>query len=108
MFSIEGNTIYLTRGDTLFLTVNLTDSDGEPYEPSDGDIIRFAMKRRLTSKEPILLKNISTDTLTFEIEPEDTKSLPYGQYSYDIEFTEEYGHVTTVILDKFNITEEVY
>lgn len=108
MFSIKGNDISLTRGDTLFLTVGLTDNDGEPYTPVEGDRIRFAMKKRINSKDLIMYKNISLEDLTFEIKPEDTKELAYGTYVYDIELTDAEDHVTTVILGDFKITEEVY
>ncbi len=108
MFSVKDNNISLTRGDTLFLTVDLVDSDGDPYVPQDGDTIRLAMKRRMNSSDLVLLKDIPTDTLTFEIKPEDTKELKYGTYHYDIELTDADGHVATVIIGKFTVTEEVY
>lgn len=108
MFAIKDNDISLTRGDTLFLTVDLTDNEGDPYESQEGDSIRFAMKKKISSTQLIMLKNIPIDTMTFEIEPEDTKELSYGTYVYDIELTDSHGHVTTVILGKFKITDEVY
>lgn len=108
MFSISNNDISLTRGDTLFLTVNLTNSEGEPYVPQQGDTLRFAMKKKIASEQPIILKEIPINTMTFEFKPEDTKELSYGSYVYDIEVTDAHGHVTTVILGKFKITEEVY
>lgn len=108
MFSINDNNISLTRGDTLFLTVNLTDNAGDVYEPQEGDTIRFAMKKKIASTQLIMLKNIPTNTMTFEIKPEDTKELNYGTYVYDIELTDAHGHVTTVILGKFTLTDEVY
>lgn len=108
MFSVKDNDIALTRGDTLFLTVDLTDSDGDKYSPREGDVLRFAMKKRISSAELVILKDIPVDTLTFEIEPSDTKELMYGSYVYDIELTDAEGHVTTVIMGKFKVTEEVY
>ena len=108
MFTINDNNISLTRGDSLFLTVDLVDSDGDPYVPSEGDSIRFAMKRRMNSPDLVMLKEIPTDTLTFEIEPEETKELKYATYVYDIELTDADGHVATVIIGKFTVTEEVY
>ena len=108
MFTITDNNISLTRGDTLFLTLNLTDSDGDTYVPTDEDSIRFAMKKNIKSSTCLILKPIPYDTLTLEIEPADTKSLAYGTYVYDIELTDSEGHVTTVILGDFKVTEEVY
>lgn len=108
MFTIKNNDISLTRGDTLFLSVDLVDSDGDPYVPSEGDVLRFAMKRRMNSPDLAMLKEIPTDTLTFEIKPDDTKELKYATYVYDIELTDSDGHVATVIIGKFTVTEEVY
>lgn len=108
MFSIKGNSISLTRGDTLFLTVALIDPDGSEYEVQEGDTLRFAMKKRIKSEECLILKSIPTDTLTLEIEPQDTKPLEFGDYVYDIEFTDAAGHVSTILLGTFSITEEVY
>ena len=42
MHSINGWDISLTRGDTLYITVNIT-KDGEPYTPAETDVIRFAI-----------------------------------------------------------------
>lgn len=108
MFTVNNNDISLTRGDTLFLTVDLTDSEGDKYVPREGDTLRLAMKKRVSSTELVMLKDIPVDTLTFEIEPSDTKELAYGSYVYDIELTDAEGHVTTVIMGKFKVTEEVY
>ena len=44
MLNIDGNNkITLTRGDTLTLTLELTGTDGNPYEPEEGDSLRFAI-----------------------------------------------------------------
>ena len=107
---INGKTISLTRGDTLRVKVDIFNHDGTVYEPIEGDSVRFAMKTKYGDKEPILLKDISTDTLLLEIEPEDTKELkqPFD-YVYDIQLTHANGDIDTFIdKAKFKITEEVY
>lgn len=104
MTNIDGTTISMTRGDTLILQISIT-SDGEPYEPQEGDELRFAMKRaRLNARqteyvdtEPLLVVDIPTDTLVLRIESEDTKSLPFGEYVYDIQLTYGDGIVDTFV-----------
>lgn len=104
---IKGTDITLTRGDTLFLQLSLT-KNGEPYTPAQGSTIRFAMKERYTDTEVVLEKAVPMDTLILEFVPADTKPLPMGKaYVYDIELTDEYGHVDTFIQGKFKIGNEV-
>lgn len=106
---VNGNNITLTRGDSLILHVSMTRND-EPYTPSAGDSIRFALGRdKRGTSEPIILKNIDINDMTLRIDPEDTKTLSYGTYYYDIEYTSEEGYVDTFIgPSSFKLTEEVY
>lgn len=115
MYSINGTTISLTRGDTLLVQVEMT-RDGTPYTPVEGDSVRFALKSGLNStgkdmKEstPLILKDIPIGTMILELEPEDTKSLSFGDYVYDIEITFANGKVDTFIANsKFKLTPEVH
>lgn len=107
-YSIAGSTITLTRGDTFRATVNITDSKGHPYLPSMNDQIRFAMKKTYQDPEPLLIKDIPSDTLLLSLDPEDTKLLPFGNYVYDIQLTDEFGNVDTFITtSRLVLTEEV-
>lgn len=106
--SINGENISLTRGDSLILHVDVT-QNFEPYVPQEGDVIRFALKKNSNDQEVLILKNVDLDSMQLIIEPEDTKSLPYGTYKYDIELTTVGGFVDTFIGPaNFKITEEVY
>lgn len=118
MFKIEGTTITLTRGDTFVCTVGMKrKSTGQAYTPTSGDSIRFAMKHptmtpdfgAYTDSTPVLQKTIPYDTCRLRIEPNDTKTLPFGQYVYDIEITMEDGTVDTFIdTAKFILAPEVH
>jgi hypothetical protein len=111
MMKLNGNTIYLTQGDTLDLQVNILDQDGEPYSPSPEDSIRFALKKNYADDEPLILKEIPSETLRLRLESEQTKLLPVSKtpYVYDIEITLSDGTVDTFIdRQKLYITEEVY
>lgn len=101
MIEIEGTTITITKGDSALITVQAFNPDGSAYEPEEGDTIRFAMKRNYYDAEPILVKDISLDTMELRLEPEDTKDLEAGpangRYKYDIELSKADGTVDTFI-----------
>lgn len=97
MQRISGKNITLTRGDSLVLTVSITKPDGTTYEPQEGDVIRFAMKKRYTDSEPLIVKTIPHDTMELYLGPDDTKSLAFGSYVYDMQLTYANGDVDTFI-----------
>lgn len=114
--SIDGNAITLTRGDTLLLKVTIT-RDGEEYTPTSSDKVRFALKHKelkddksdFVDDEPLILKDIPTDTMLLQLDPEDTKDKAFGRYVYDIEITLPDGYVDTFITKApFKLTEEVH
>lgn len=114
-YKIKGTTIILTRGDTLYVKVNIM-KDGEPYAPETGDTVRFALKHKTmtadggeyTDAEPILTKVIPNDTMVLQIDPNDTKTLHFGDYAYDIQITFADGSVDTFITaSTFRLTPEV-
>lgn len=108
-YSISGTTITLTRGDSFMAQVSIADKDGNPYVPTEGDSVRFAMKAKCTDPKPLLVKDIPIDTLKLVLNPEDTKELAFGNYVYDIQLTKATGEVDTFITtSKIKITEEVY
>ena len=105
---IQGNKIRLTRGDSLRVTVIIT-QDGEPYTPIEGDSVRFALKKDFDDPIPLVLRDIPIDTLQLVLVPEDTKPLEFGKYWYDVELTKNDGTVDTFIgPERFYITEEVH
>lgn len=107
---IQGSKITLTRGDSLRIYISLKYKNTKTqYIPEEGDQIRFALKKKYSDIEPLILKQIPTDTLLLHLTHEDTESLNVGSYVYDIELTHANGDVDTFI-DKaiFAITEEVY
>lgn len=115
-YSVQGNVITLTRGDTLDLTVEIFNGES-PYTPASGDSIRFALKhdRRNVAgtdyedTQPIITKTIDTSDMILHLDPTDTKSLGFGSYVYDIELTKADGTVDTFITaNKFVIAPEVH
>lgn len=109
MYKIEGTAITLTRGDSFYAEVIMKNPDKTDYTPQQGDSVRFALKKKYQDAEPLILKQIPTNTLVLHLEPEDTKSLPFGKYVYDIELTKANGDVDTFIYEsEFEIAKEVH
>ena len=108
MVKIVGTAIQMTRGDTLKALVGMKIQGGEEYRPVEGDVVRFAMKKKYSDEEELISKVIPNDTLMLHLEPQDTKELEFGKYVYDIQITYANGDVDTFI-DRavFELTEEV-
>lgn len=107
-FSIKKNVITITRGDTLVSKVAITDAAGNEYVPCEEDSIRFALKQSSEDEEALIVKEIPYDTLILQLDADETKQLPVGEYRYDIEITLSNGVVDTFIpWSKFKVTEEV-
>lgn len=97
MRKVQNNKITMTRGDTCRIKLSLTDSSGNEFVPGDGDVIRFAAKRRYSDTEPSILITVPNDTLILEIKPEDTKHLEFGTYVYDLQITFADGTIDTFV-----------
>lgn len=121
MYTIKGNTISLTRGDSFAMKVDIMRKDEETgevteYTPVAADNIRFAVKHKdlkadgsdFADDEPLLVKAIPYNTMVLELEPNDTKEMAFGKYAYDIEIVMEDGWTETFISDTFILTKEVY
>ena len=114
MFTINGTNITLTRGDTLLAQISI-EYDGKPYTPVAGDSIRIAVKHpelnedrtEFVDPEPLFTRDIPTETLLMRLEPEDTKSLGFGKYAYDIQITFADGRIDTFISGVLTLTKEV-
>ncbi|MBC8585554.1 hypothetical protein [Youxingia wuxianensis] len=92
---IAGSAMELTRGDTGRFTVSVQNQDGSPYSPASGDVMVFSVKKSVTDTEYLIHKTITGGQVI--IEPEDTQSLPFGNYVYDIQLTLENGDVNTIV-----------
>ena len=92
------NKIRLTRGDTAYLTFPLTDDvTGNPYLMGANDILTLNIKRDFGDQQKIALQKVSKGTNCVHITPEDTKSLKFGTYKYEVELTKANGDIFTII-----------
>lgn len=107
MVSINGNNIYLTRGDTFRVKLDIKDNEGNEYTPVNGDAIRIAVKKRYSDATPCIVKEIPIETLEIHLLPNETKELESREYVYDIQITMADGTVDTFISGKLIIMQEV-
>ena len=104
--------IIFTRGDTQIVKFNLKDKEGNNIELTDNDKLYFTVKKTTTSDEKLFQKVYPTDIkysdgyYSFTIDPEDTDTLDYGEYYYDIELKTG-TIVKTLAINKLILTDEV-
>ena len=104
----DKNNIQLTRGDTARFEIDIVNMiDNLAYVMADDDILRFSVKRSTNDKDFIIHKELQGQNVVY-INPDDTNSLSFGKYVYDVEVTTSGGDVYTVIPpSKFTLTPEV-
>lgn len=109
MLYIESNNVIkLTRGDTAKLTVPIeNDLDNTSYVMDEQDVLTFTIKKSVKDNDNLVQK-VVTGSNNFHIKPEDTDSLPFGKYVYDVQLTTAGGDIYTVIEPTtFEILSEV-
>lgn len=107
MLEITKDHVSLTRGDNANIIVTIRDLNGDVYTLQTGDKLVFTLKINCNTQDIVIQKDITSNS-TIAIEHNDTKSLPYGQYWFDVQLTTAGGDVYTVIdPHPWNITKEV-
>lgn len=104
MFKINGKTIQITRGDTGIFTLALT-SAGQPYDYSNDEVL-FTVKRNVNTTEIVFQKTVVYGE-NVTIEPQDTASLSYGNYVYDVQVTSGAVVDTVITPSVFEVLHEV-
>lgn len=110
MVRVVNNTITLVRGDTVEIPVTIWTRDGEKYIPSEGDVVRFALKDGYGDDVPVLIhKVLPNDSLILRLESCETKEIIAKKkpYVYDVELTTANGYVDTFVRGTVNVLEEV-
>lgn len=107
-FVIDDNkNIVLTRGDSALFSVTLK-MDGQVYEMQEGDRIDFGVKSDYEDLECCIYKTSSENPAVFELTPEDTGVLDFGNYKYDVQFVAANGFTYTFIAKRrFKVDKEV-
>lgn len=97
-YSIRGNVIRMTKGDTLDAKIRIRQPKTDQlYIPKDTDTIFFGLKKRIDDEFCLVYKQIPNDTLILHLDPEDTESLDVGNYWYDVQLSTQSGEIHTFI-----------
>ena len=118
MLRTIGRNIYLTRGDTAYLSVNLSyygsKCENKVFEFLDGDEIYLTVKDSVDVEEFLFQKKLVYDDISnlgeilFKIIPSDTNNLDFKKYVYDVEIKTFDGDIYTIIPPSiFEIRPEV-
>jgi len=103
VLKIVKNKIYLVRGDSGSITVTVLNTDGTQRTIQEDDEILMTVRATPTSE--ILFQKTGPEIV---IEPEDTATLAFGTYCYDVQITLAEGTVDTIIpKNDFVLLEEV-
>lgn len=86
MLDIINEKIFLTRGDTATITLEVTDETGDPYSPVEDDVFIFTLKRDYMNNEKLLTKTFD-ENMSISFSSDDTKNLNFGTYCYDVKRT---------------------
>ena len=81
------NKIEIVRGTTNKFKISISGGSGAPYNPQDGDVAIFGVKKNKNDPDLIFVKKatISRDgTAVFLLCPEDTCDLRCDKYHYDV------------------------
>ena len=102
---VNGTNLSMTRGDSETITVSL-----ESYVFTDADRVEMTVRKQAQASTVLMHKvaEIIDGEAIIEIKSEDTSAMRFGEYVYDIQWTDGEGSVTTIIKpSKFEVTEEV-
>ena len=103
----------MVRGTTLALALAITDTDGEPYVLSSGEVLRFGVKRRPEDTDYLITKEAGPSAVDedgnylFNLGPADTEELPFGCYYYDVGLQSSNNYWNVIEASNFKIAYNV-
>ena len=107
--------IYLVRGDTMNLSISgIKTVNGEDYVLSDTDVIYLDVKKNASDRMAAFRKSVTaadyddSGVLPIMIYPEDTVTLPPGDYFFDVRLFMDDNNIYTIIpMSKLKIVRNV-
>lgn len=96
MFYVEDQAIYLTRGDSAEVSIDLTTEGGKAYDLGASDTLTLTVRKEPVATSKVIFAKSVTGSGVVTITPEDTNDAEVGQYSADIQLTTADGEVHTV------------
>ena len=110
MIKIDQETqwIYMTRADSENIVFGAVDKiTGDPYIPKTNDRLIFSAAKKVGDDPLIEITNKMTGDVeafwNIRFDPDDTRSLPFGKYAYDVQLeirnalTDDIDDVKTII-----------
>lgn len=112
MFTINGQTITLTRGDTADIQpIPKVSATGQAYVFEQGDTVYFRLRQmpdygEVVEKECVI--DLNENTCVLNLIPSDTEDLKMTEYRYEFELVDSIGgHYTFIADQKFIIGKEL-
>lgn len=109
MLKVTNNQIYLTRGDTAVLQLDIKNLDGRFYDSTQDQVI-FRLKSSTASSKYLLEKPLeqSNNEVVLRLTEKDTCDLPIIKARYEIEVvTSQDEHYTVIENELFEIGPEL-
>ena len=105
MVNITNKNIFMTKGDTVKLSIVIKDKNNAQYTMQIGDHIIITVRKPHSLKDEF---SITSEDNNIVIDKDMTSNMKPGVYEYDVQLTFENGEVNTIVpLHKFVIQKEV-
>lgn len=102
--------VAIIRGTTHILNINLSASSEESYVLSEGEILRFGVKRFPTDSTYLIEKELTganyddvAGVYVLIISPSETETLPFGRYYYDVGLQNGASYFNVIECSEFDI-----
>lgn len=103
--------ISIVRGTTNTFAVAVVDEAGDAYTLGSGEVLRFGVKKRPEDAEYIFMKESTAPNTDgeyeFNIEVDDTATLPFGDYYYDVGLQSDTDYYNVIPASSFKIAFNV-
>lgn len=100
------NNMLITRGDTATIDISIKDDNDQEYALQPGDKIIFSVKRLASQPDVVIEKTLTAKQLI--LDSEDTDSLTFGTYKYDMVLITATDVCTFICFKDFIVGEEVH
>lgn len=108
MLRINNQAIFLTKGDSAYITFILKRPDDSIYELVEDDQVIFRLKVEKEIIEIVCTTDVNNNTVALAIRPEHTENLKTGRFKYEVELITKEGDHSTFIADApFTIGREI-
>lgn len=100
------NNMLITRGDTATIDISIKDDNDQEYALQPDDKIIFSVKRLASQPDVVIEKTLTAKQLI--LDSEDTDSLTFGTYKYDMVLITATDVCTFICFKDFIVGEEVH